>query len=325
MKKALKILGYALGGVVLLIAGGLAFCYFNGIPTYTYAAPVEVEHIIIPRDSATIARGLAIATMHCKECHAGPDGKMVGKPLEDLPPMFGKMATLNITQDSIHGIGAWGDGELYYFLRTGIHRDGRWSPPFMPKYTLMADEDLKAVIAWLRSNDQAVAPDAREYPPNQFNLFVKVLANTAFFPPPFQSSPVLIPDTSNQVAYGKYVATGLGGCYTCHSGDILAVDPLDPEKSVGYFGGGIELRNADGEAVISANLTMDKETGIGAWSREQFIQAVRFGKKPGGGSLSRPMMPHPTLTDAEVNAIYTYLQSIPVIKHPVKRYQAGVK
>lgn len=325
MKKALKILGYALGSIVLLIACSLAYFNFNGIPKYTYAPPPEIEHLVAPRDSATVMRGLAIATMHCKECHAAPDGKMIGKPLADLPPMFGKMATLNLTHDTVHGIGAWSDGELYYFLRTGIHRDGRWSPPFMPKYTLMADEDLKAVIAWLRSDDPSLAPDPREYPPNDFNLFVKTLANTAFFPPPFQSSPIVIPDTSNQVAYGRYVATGLGGCYGCHSSDILAVDPLNPEKSAGYFTGGIELRNAEGEPVISANLTMDKETGIGAWSRDQFIQAVRFGKKPGGGSLSRPMMPHTTLTDSEVNAIYTYLQTIPAVKHPVKRYQAGIK
>ena len=325
MKKAMKILGYAMGGVVLLLACAATYFHFKGIPDYKYDPPADVLNMQVPRDSAHVTRGAKIAAMHCMECHAGPDGKLVGRPMVDLPPMFGELRTLNITRDPEHGIGAWTDGELYYFLRTGIHKDGHWSPPFMPKYSLMADDDLHSVIAWLRSDDPRLAPDAREYPPNQFNLFVKILANTLFSAPPLPERPIVIPKTTDKIAYGKYIADDLSDCYVCHSADILKVDALVPEKSLGYYGGGTAMRNDQGETVTSANITMDKETGIGNWTEQQFIDAVRFGKKPGGGMLSRPMAPHSMLTDDEVKAIYHYLKSVPVIKNQVPRFQASVR
>lgn len=324
MKKAMKFFGYLLGSVMLLLAAGLAYFHFKGIPDYKYEPPAHVKNLQVPRDSTRVARGAKIAAMQCMACHAGPDGKLVGKPMNDVPAVFGELHTLNITQDSVHGIGAWTDGELYYFLRTGIHNDGRWSPPFMPKYSLMADEDLYSVIAWLRSDDPRLAPDSREYPPNEFNLFVKVLANTLFDPPPFPEKPIVLPDSADKVASGKYVANAMGDCYACHSGDMLKINSLEPEKSFGYYGGGIQMRNEAGETVTSANLTMDPETGLGKWTEQQFIEAVRFGKKPNGGALSYPMMPHSMLTDEEVSAIFAYLKTVPVIKNPVQRYQASI-
>ncbi len=325
MKKIMKVLGYGLGAVALLVAAGLLYFNLKGIPDHAYNPPAEVLHLKVRPDSVRVARGEKIASMQCMACHANTtDGKLVGKPMGEIPKVFGSVHSLNLTRDSVHGIGAWTDGELYYFLRTGIHNDGRWSPPFMPKYSLMADEDIYSVIAWLRSDDPRLAPDSREYPPNQYNLFVKVLANTLFEPPPMPERPITIPDSTDRVAFGKYVGTALGHCYSCHSMDMLKVDELVPEHSVGYFGGGIPMQNQEGQIVMSANLTMDKETGIGNWTEQQFIEAVRFGKKPGGGTLAYPMAPHPMLSDNEVSAIYTYLKTVPVIKNQVQRYQAGI-
>ena len=324
MKKAMKVLGYLLGSVVLLLAACLAYFHFKGVPNYKYDPPAHVKNLQVQPDSTRVARGAKIAAMQCMACHAGPDSKLVGKPMSDVPAVFGELHTLNITQDSVHGIGAWTDGELYFFLRTGIHNDGRWSPPFMPKYSLMADEDLYSIIAWLRSDDPRLAPDSREYPPNEFNLFVKVLSNTLFSPPPLPEKPIVIPDSADKAASGQYIANALGDCYSCHSGDILKVNSLEPEKSFGYYGGGTAMRNEEGEDVTSANLTMDSETGLGNWTEQQFIEAVRFAKKPNGGTLSYPMLPHSMLTDEEVSAIFTYLKTVPVIKNPVQRYQAGI-
>ena len=325
MKKTLKILAYTVGTLALLLVLVLGYFHFKGIPNYKYNPPAEIVNLKVPRDSAHVARGKVIGTMHCVECHANAEGKMTVKPIGDLPAMFGELHSLNITQDKKYGIGNWTDGELYYFLRTGIHKDGRWSPPFMPKYSLLADEDVYSLIAWLRSDDPRLAPDIHELPPNRFNLVVKILGNTLFGPPPLPQKHIVIPDTTQRIAYGKYVADALSNCYACHSGDILKVDMLVPEKSFGYYGGGIPMRNAAGETVFSANLTMDKASGIGNWTEEEFIAAVRFGKKPQGGTLSRPMAPHSMLTDAEVKAIFTYLKTVPVVKNPVQRYRASVQ
>lgn len=321
MKRTLKILGYLLGAILLLVVAGIAFISFRGVPTYKADIPPHIASLQVPRDSTRVERGAKIATLLCNECHKDENGKLTGRQMKDLPTAFGTVYSMNITQDPEHGIGKWTDGELYYFLRTGIHTNGRWSPPFMPKFPLMADEDLFSIIAWLRSDDPALAPDSREYPPNKFNLFSKFLANVAMFPPPLPEKPIAIPDTTNKVAFGKYVADALCACYACHSADFAKQDAIFPEKSLGFYGGGNPMLNLEGETVMSANITMDKETGIGNWTQQQFYEATKFGKNPKGGPLHYPMMPHTTLTDTEVNAIWAYLQTVPPIKNQVPRYQ----
>ncbi len=81
------------------------------------------------------------------------------------------------------------------------------------------------------------------------------------------------------------------------------------------------MLNKEGQIVHTANLTMDKETGIGNWTQQQFYEATKFGKNPRGGPLYYPMFPHTTLSDTEVNAIWAYLQTVPTIKNQVPRYK----
>ncbi len=324
MKRVLKILGYTVGGLVLLVGVAAAYVSIKGIPTYEVKMPVEMANLQVPRDSAYIARGAKMASMLCLECHMAPDGKLTGKVMSEIPKPFGVIASRNITQDPEIGIGNWTDGELFYFLRTGIHQDGSWSPPFMPKFSRVADDDLYAIIAWLHSDDPHLTPDRHEFPPNQYNLLVKVLCNTIFSAPPLPEKTITIPDSTDKVALGEYLANGLLDCYACHSGDMMKVDPNDPAKSAGYYGGGIEMQNQDGETVRSANLTMDPETGIGRFTEQQFIEAVKYGKNPRGGTLSYPMTPHTALTDHEVSAIYAFLKTVPVLHHQVERYQSKI-
>lgn len=324
MVRLLKILGYAVGGLVLLIGAAAAYFSIKGIPSYDVNMTPEIAALQVPQDSTYIARGAKIAAMLCQECHLGADGKMIGKVMAEVPAPFGQIASLNITRHPEIGIGSWTDGELYYFLRTGIRQDGSWAPPFMPKLARASDEDIYSIIAWLRSDDPRLAPDAREFPPNRYNLLVKVLSNTAFSAPPMPDKPIYIPDTTNLVALGRYLADGLLECYACHSGDMMKVDPNDPAKSYGYYGGGIEMRNHEGEIVRSANLTMDMETGIGKFTEQQFMDAVKYGKNPRGGMLQYPMFPHTVLTDTEVRAIHAFLKTVPVLENKVERYQPKI-
>jgi cytochrome c2 len=181
MKRTLKILGYLILTLILLVGIGASFIWFRGIPTYKADIPPQIASLQVPRDSALVERGAKIATLLCNECHRGEDGKLTGRQMKDLPTVFGTVYSMNITQEHEHGIGKWTDGELYYFLRTGIHTDGRWSPPYMPKFPLMADEDVYSIIAWLRSNDPSLAADSREYPPNKPNFFYQILGEHSLF------------------------------------------------------------------------------------------------------------------------------------------------
>lgn len=322
MKRILKIVGYVLAAIILVIGSAAAFIAIKGVPHYEYQIPQEIASMKIETDSSAVERGLKIATLLCKECHGHPDGSLSGKPMADVPSEFGSVASYNITQDSIYGIGSWTDGELYYFLRTGIRKDGSWAPVFMPKFPLMADDDLKAVIAWLRSSDPGLKPDRKEYPKNKYNFLVKFLSNVAFKAPPLPEKRIEVPDSSDQIAFGRYLADDLVGCFACHSADFKTINDLVPSKSAGYYGGGNPMLNYEKKVVPSANITMDESTGIGKWSEQEFVDAVRYCKKPGGGSLVYPMFPHTTLTESEVRAIFAYLKTIPKINNPVARYMA---
>ncbi len=53
---------------------------------------------------------------------------------------------------------------------------------------------------------------------------------------------------------------------------------------------------------------MDPETGIGSWTEEQFVKAVRFSITP-HGTNKYPMEPYSALTDKEASAVYAYLKN----------------
>ena len=71
---------------------------------------------------------------------------------------------------------------------------------------------------------------------------------------------------------------------------------------------------------FTANLTPDKETGLGDWTEEQFIATMRTGKHQGKGRALLPPMPFPSLgalTDPEIKALWAYLQSLPPVSNRV--------
>jgi mono/diheme cytochrome c family protein len=129
----------------------------------------------------------------------------------------------------------------------------------------------------------------------------------------FTSTPAASADTkSGAVAKGKYNAT-MFGCQDCHTPGF-------------FYGAPDSTRQLSGSEVgwqgpwgvsYPANLTPDKETGLGTWTDQQIIDAFRKGVRP-DGTLLRPPMPVPNfahMTDADAQAIVAYLRSIPPVKH----------
>ncbi len=76
----------------------------------------------------------------------------------------------------------------------------------------------------------------------------------------------------------------------------------------------------DNKIVFTANLTPDDETGIGAWTEEMFIATIRSGQHRGVGKRLKYPMPWQELAeldDAELAAIYVYLQSVEPVSNKV--------
>ncbi len=317
MKKFLRFSLFLILAIVVFALSFAGFIQFRGIPSYEAKTfPVKVES-----SPEKIAHGKKLAAMLCVKCHLDPETNVLsGKFLADSPPIFGKVYSKNITQSKEHGIGNWTDEQIVYLLRTGIRPDGTFIPPYMPKFNGMADEDIESILAWLHSDDPVLQASDATPPSTEPSFFTKFLCNVAIKPLPYDGSPRSLPDTNDAVAHGKYLATYQLQCFACHSKDFAKVNDLQPELSEGYFGGGNPMVNYDGKVVNTANLTMDEETGIGAWTEEEFIAAVKEMRTPHGKILQYPMEPYPLLTDKEVSHIYAYLKTVPKIKNRVARF-----
>lgn len=315
-KKLLRRASYVLGAIVVVAAALALYVQIDGIPSYPHETPV----VTVVRTPAALERGKRLAGLLCMDCHENTTThQLTGKHLEELPAEFGDVYSKNITRHPEQGIGKWTDGELAYFIRTGVRPDGQYVPPWMIKLPHLSDEDLHAIIVFLRSDDPRVAPsDVRPLGVTKPTFLAKALSHGVFGPLPYPQQPIVTPPRTDRVAYGRYLNFNLD-CWTCHSADFKSMNVLEPDKSGGYMGGGNVLSDADKKPILSANLTPDDETGIGRWSEADFIRAVKQGMRPDGRVLHAPMLPKTSLEDDEVSAIYAYLRTVPKIRNAVKR------
>jgi mono/diheme cytochrome c family protein len=114
------------------------------------------------------------------------------------------------------------------------------------------------------------------------------------------------------VARGEYL-TNVLGCPFCH----MPMGPQGPDTTR-PFAGGLEVPDTFG-TWRAPNITPDKGSGIGSWTTEQIVAAIREGVRPDGSHLF-PIMPYPNynrLTDDDATAVATYLQTVPAVENVV--------
>ncbi len=103
-----------------------------------------------------------------------------------------------------------------------------------------------------------------------------------------------------------YVLAHAGLCATCHT---------DTEHAGRPFAGGRAIRTPFG-AIYSTNLTPDRGTGIGDWTEQEFVRAMRAGEHRNGSNLF-PAFPYTSftkMTDADLRALWSYLRSLPPVR-----------
>ena len=146
-----------------------------------------------------------------------------------------------------------------------------------------------------------------------------------------------------RIAKGKYLVETIG-CHDCHSPKNFTPEGIPmPDMSKALSGySGIKLPKVDPKALTpgywylmapdltafvgpwgisyAANLTPDEQTGIGLWTEDIFVAAIRTGKHMGAGRPILPPMPwmyYKNATDDDLKAIFAYLKSLPPIKNAV--------
>ena len=115
---------------------------------------------------------------------------------------------------------------------------------------------------------------------------------------------------SNAVVRGRYLIHA-GGCISCHTADEDDAPPL---------AGGHALETPFG-TFFTPNITPDVETGIGSWSDDDFLNALRQGVSPEGSSYypSFPYTSYTGLTKDDVLAMKAYLFSLEPVVNPNKK------
>ncbi len=125
--------------------------------------------------------------------------------------------------------------------------------------------------------------------------------------------PPLSPAAQGDPGKGGYIFALAGGC-GCHMGQA------------GFLAGGMPFEGPFG-VVYASNITQDPTTGIGNWSDQEIIDAIRLGHAPDGEQLF-PVMPYPTfshMADEDVQNLVTFLRTVPPIENSVPERQLKVE
>ena len=244
---------------------------------------------------------LMTSIVACGNCHTpkGPQGELPGMELAGgfkIEEEFGAAMASNITPDPETGIGKWTDEQIITAIREGKRPDGSIIGPPMPipLYRGMSDDDVRAIVAYLRQ----VKPVANKVAKSQYKLPL----------PPTWGPPVgavSAPPKTDKVAYGGYLAGPLGHCLECHSSPGPNGAP-DLKNSLGA--GGMRFHGPFGES-ISTNITPN---GLGSWSDNDIKKVVTTGVRPDGGRLKPPMaVPYyKNMTPDDLDAIVAYLRTL---------------
>jgi mono/diheme cytochrome c family protein len=139
----------------------------NEVAAPVYRAPMEQEvfpgaekPISVADLKDKVKRGFYLATIaHCMECHTPMDkgrhlfeGRL-GTGGMKFPGPWGESVARNITSHKTAGIGGWSDAEIKRAITQGVRPDGsKLKPPMgYGYYAKMTDDDVDAVVAWLRT------------------------------------------------------------------------------------------------------------------------------------------------------------------------------
>lgn len=305
--KGMKIIIYLVLAIVLIALGAVSYISY-ALPNVGASPDMNIR---ITADKVERGKYLAWHVMMCADCHsirdfsyfAGPPTpgtEFAGGDIFDHTLGFpGRFIASNITPA---GIGDWTDGELYRLITTGVKRDGEPIFPVMPyqNYGKMAPEDIKSVIAYLRTLPAVETNHPKSKADFPFNLILRTI--------PEKAAPTQKPHESDRIAYGEYLFIS-AACGDCHT-------QFEKGSFTGPVGGGgREFSPPDGSVIRSANIT-PHETGIAHYTRDLFIERFKTYTdtdfnlpkvKPGQFQTIMPWTMYAGMKEEDIGAIYDFL------------------
>lgn len=307
--------------LVVVVVGGMLIYVKTALPDVGPAPDIRVE--INPK---RVHRGeyLANHVWLCMDCHSTRDWtKFSGPPIPGTEGIGGEKFTRAMGFPGLYvapnitpgGIGDWTDGEIFRAIVSGVDRNGNALFPVMP-YPLLAKadkEDIYSVIAYLRtlpSVKHITSASESDFP---MNFIINLIPSKPDLHPK--------PDTSDRIAYGKYLSMA---CIECHT--VADKGQIKPEMA---FEGGRAFPIPTGGTVYSMNITPDRETGIGKWTEGMFIRKFKayddsnYVSPRVEDNTFNTIMPWKMfagMTKDDLSALYAYLMSLEPKNNKVTRF-----
>lgn len=275
-----------------------------------FAADKPTSAIISPGEYVYRAAG-------CYGCHT--DEKGGGQPLAGghaLKTGFGTFYSPNITPDSVTGIGKWSEQDFFRAMREGRSPAGdHYYPSFpYPSYTKLTDDDLHALWLFLKSQ----APVKQANKPHDLKFFARARTFVGSWKALYFTPGAYRPDAGKPASWnrGAYLAEAAAHCGECHT----------PRSALGGIRTGLHYagsRDGPDDSVVP-NITPDRKTGIGKWSRSDLVTYLETGLMPDGdsaGDLMAEVIDNGLkyLKKDDLAAIAEYALSLPPVEHGVRK------
>jgi len=268
---------------------------------------------------------LVNAVANCMHCHADRDfTKHGGPPVPGTEGKGGQKKGVWVSNITPAALASRTDEEIIRTITTGINHLGDTLFATMPymSYKYLTRYDAESIVAYLRT----LKPINNKVPPRDLsNRPVGIL--TSMYQDWYENDvyqdldqPLL--DSVSQK--GKYLVT-IGGCVACHTNIDLKLLAF---KRDSLLAGG-QLSNKPGQKfkVLSANITPDSATGIGAWTEEVFLAKFAsyrnkemYAHDPGKYNSEMPWSIFANMTDEDIRSIYRYLRTVKPIRNKVTKW-----
>lgn len=325
MRKALKVLGWLLLCIVLLVSIALAYIK-TALPSVGAAPNLKIA---VTPEKIERGRYLANSVTVCMDCHSTRDWTKFAGPLTEGTlgrggEKFDQQAgfpgiyySKNITPA---GISRYTDGELFRLITTGVTKEGRAMFPVMPygHYGKMDPSDIESIIAYIRS-----LPPIQSNPPESKSDFpMNFIINTI----PKKAVPGQLPAATDTLAYGKYMVNA-SACIECHT----PVDKGQIIEKIAFSGG--RAFSMPAGVIRSANITPDAATGIGSWTEDMFVKRFKMYAdsayhpalvKDGEFNSIMPWMMYSNMKPEDLSAIYKFLRTVQPIQNKVVKFGGKV-
>jgi mono/diheme cytochrome c family protein len=293
---------------------------------------VPYPDLQVTADSTVIARGkyLVHGPAHCSNCHVSSFADMVSADQGKVTPLkggasfplgpLGTMYIPNLTPDPNTGIGRYTDGQLFRMMRHVVKPDGTAALSVLMPFWNMADEDLVAVVSYLRSME----PVENQVKKSEWSFMGKAIRvfASSFHPVENPTPPSYAPPMAATVERGEYLARYVANCVGCHTRrDPMTFEALSPEYSGGFeFEPFPEFHKYIGEDpelwARSPNITPHPNSAL---SKFKTVEEWKARFRQGRIIKISPMHwgPFSRMTDQDLEALYIYLNSLEPVENDV--------